>query len=118
MLTSVVCAFGDVLTLAVSSRLCKDGPPRIPCHGVPRPSSAALCLGHVCDHFAELSPEFILVISLLVLYDPALTSALLYKGVKLMPIFSLPSFLLKSEVFNLILTLVGKIALWISVLAG
>lgn len=34
-----------------------------------------------------------------------------------MPMFSLPSFLLKFEIFNLILTLVGKIALWISVLA-
>lgn len=75
MLTSAVCAFGDVLTLAVSaetlpvsSRLCKGGPHHIRCHGgrvespVPRPPSAAPVLGHVCGHFAELSPEFVLVI--------------------------------------------------------
>lgn len=77
MLTSVVCAFGDVLTLAVSvetppvsSRLCKGGPPRIHCHGgrvespVPRPSSAAPFLGHMFSlrgafsrvHFSVLCP--------------------------------------------------------------
>lgn len=86
-----MCAdFGDVLTLAVSaetlpvsSRLCKGGPHRIHCHGgrvespIPRPPSAAPVLGHVCGHFAELSPEFILVISVSVRYDSAFAAAVL-----------------------------------------